>query len=466
MASEETISAREITHINLQRALAYIGSVENGLAKVLNNPKRVISVTFPIEMDDCSIEVFKGYRVVHSRTLGPGKGGIRFHPMVDLDEVTALASLMTWKCALIEVPFGGAKGGVICDPKHLSEGELRRITRRFISELGDNIGPHIDIPSPDLYTNEQTMSWVYDTYDVMHQGNNNHAVVTGKPLLLGGSEGRREATARGCRDVTEHFIARGLVPELIELTGARVAIQGFGNVGAVAAQLFQESGARIIALSDSQGAIFGEDGIDLVAAIAYKLEHGTLVGLPETMTITNDALLELDCDILIPAALSQQICAHNADKIKARIIVEAANGPVTPAADRILARRNIWVLPDILANAGGVTVSYYEWLQNLDNSQWELDDINARLHKRMRKSTDAVVNRWQELQRKAADAQGVESSLGGRAIDGRAVATSTIETAQDNSDDREPYPLDLRTAALTLGVERLARVTAQRGIWP
>ncbi|MBV1930186.1 MAG: Glu/Leu/Phe/Val dehydrogenase, partial [Porticoccaceae bacterium] len=390
MSSEETISAREITHINLQRALGYIESVENGLAKVLNNPKRVISVTFPIEMDDGSIEVFQGCRVVHSRTLGPGKGGIRFHPTVDLDEVTALASLMTWKCALIEVPFGGAKGGVICDPKCLSEGELRRITRRFISELGDNIGPHIDIPSPDLYTNEQTMSWVYDTYDVMHQGNNNHAVVTGKPLLLGGSEGRREATARGCRDVTEHFIAKGLVPELRELAGARVVIQGFGNVGAMAAQLFQESGAIIIALSDSQGGIVGEEGIDLAAATAYKEEHGTLVGLQDTMSVTNDALLELECDILIPAALSQQICAHNADKIKARIVVEAANGPVTPAADRILARRNIWVLPDILANAGGVTVSYYEWLQNLDNNQWELEEVNARLHKCMRKGTDAV----------------------------------------------------------------------------
>lgn len=461
MASEETISACEITHINLQRALGYMDSMKNGLAKVLSYPKRVISVTFPIEMDDCSIEVFQGYRVVHNRTLGPGKGGIRFHPNVDLDEVSALASLMTWKCALVGVPFGGAKGGVICNPKVLSEGELRRITRRFISELGDNIGPHIDIPSPDLYTDEQTMSWVYDTYDVMHPGSNNQAVVTGKPVLLGGSEGRREATARGCRDVTEHFIARGLVPGLTELTGARVAIQGFGNVGAVAAQLFQESGATIVAISDSQGAIFGEDGIDLAAAIAHKQMHGTLVGLPETMTITNDALLELDCDILIPAALSQQIDANNADKIKARIVVEAANGPVTPAADRILARRNIWVLPDILANAGGVTVSYYEWLQNMSNSQWDLEDINARLHKRMRESTDAVVNQWQELQRRTADAQGFAQDVAGQGA-----ATSTVAAAQNASDDSEPYPLDLRTAALTIGVERIATVTARRGIWP
>ena len=445
-------AALEVANINLQRAMAYLEPLQNGMTKALRYPRRVISVTFPIEMDDDSIEIFQGYRVVHNRTLGPGKGGIRFHPEVDLDEVSALASLMTWKCALVEVPFGGAKGGVSCDPKNLSEGELRRITRRFISELGDNIGPHIDIPSPDLYTDEQTMSWVYDTYDVMHQGNNNRAVVTGKPLLLGGSEGRREATARGCVDVTEHFLCKGLVPGLTELTGARIAIQGFGNVGAVAAQLFQEAGAKIIALSDSQGGIVGEEGIDLMAATGYKKEHGTLVGLPETMSITNDALLELDCEILVPAALSQQICAHNADRIKARLVVEAANGPVTPAADRILAARDIWVLPDILTNAGGVTVSYYEWLQNLDNVQWELDDINARLHKSMRKSTDSVVSRWQELHRKVSD--------------GLIKEPVASEDAEDSSADNEPYPLDLRTAALTISVERLVRVTAQRGIWP
>ncbi len=446
LAPKEVIGACDIANINLQRALAYIDSDQNGLAKVLQEPKRVISVTFPIEMDDGSVDVFHGYRVVHSRTLGPGKGGIRFHPAVDLDEVSALASLMTWKCALIGLPFGGAKGGVICNPKVLSQGELRRITRRFISELGDNIGPYIDIPSPDLYTDEQTMSWVYDTYDVMHHGNNNRAVVTGKPVLLGGSEGRREATARGCRDVTEHFISKGLVPDLSEIKGARVAIQGFGNVGAVAAKLFCESGATIIALSDSQGGIVNEEGIDLAAASDYKNIHGTLVGLPETLSVTNDALLELDCEILIPAALSKQICAHNAENIKARLIVEAANGPITPAADRILAERNIWVLPDILANAGGVTVSYYEWLQNLDNNQWELDDINARLHKLMRKSTDAVVDRWQSLQRLTEERD--------------------TELGDDGADNASPYPADLRTAALTIGVERLAQVTAQRGIWP
>lgn len=443
-ATDDNLSASEMEHINLDRAMRYVSPIQNGLSNVLRYPKRVISITFPIEMDDCSIRVFQGYRVVHNRTLGPGKGGIRYHPAVDLDEVTALAALMTWKCALAELPFGGAKGGVVCDPKALSTGELRRMTRRFISELGNNIGPYTDIPSPDLYTDEQTMSWVYDTYDVMHADNNNRAVVTGKPLLLGGSAGRREATGRGCRDVTEHLISKGLVPGLSSLVGARVAIQGFGNVGEVAAQLFQEAGAKIVAVSDSQGGIFDDEGIDLRAAQAYKTEHGTLMGLPQTLSITNEALLELDCDILIPAALSKQITAHNAGNIKARLVVEAANGPVTPAADRILASKNIWVLPDILANAGGVTVSYYEWLQNLENHQWELEEVNTRLRKRMRNSTDATVTRWQHLQQLAvapgANAQQTEGGL--------------------------DYPLDLRTAALSIAVERLSRVVAQRGIWP
>ncbi len=443
-ATDDNLSANEMEHINLDRAMRYVSQIQNGLSNVLRYPKRVISITFPIEMDDCSIRVFQGYRVVHNRTLGPGKGGIRYHPAVDLDEVTALAALMTWKCALAELPFGGAKGGVVCDPKALSTGELRRMTRRFISELGNNIGPYTDIPSPDLYTDEQTMSWVYDTYDVMHADNNNRAVVTGKPLLLGGSAGRREATGRGCRDVTEHLISKGLVPGLSSLVGARVAIQGFGNVGEVAAQLFQEVGAKIVAVSDSQGGIFDDDGIDLRAAQAYKAEHGTLMGLPQTLSITNEALLELDCDILIPAALSKQITAHNAGNIKTRLVVEAANGPVTPAADRILASKNIWVLPDILANAGGVTVSYYEWLQNLENHQWELDEINAKLRKRMRNSTDATVTRWQHLQQLAAAA----GANGQR------------------TDAELDYPLDLRTAALSIAVDRLSRVVAQRGIWP
>lgn len=434
--SDDDITPSQISAVNLQRAQRYIDSGQDNLLPILKYPRRVISVNFPIEMDDGSVDVYRGYRVLHNRTLGPGKGGIRFHPEVDLDEVSALAMLMTWKCALLEIPFGGAKGGVVCDPKSLSQGELRRITRRFISELGDDLGPYTDIPSPDLYTDEQTMAWVYDTYDVMHQGNNNRAVVTGKPLLLGGSPGRREATARGCVSVTEYFIHRGLIPALSELRGSRVAIQGFGNVGEVAAQLFSECGAIIVALSDSQGGIADGEGIDLAEARAFKKTTGTLVGLAHTETITNSDLLEIDCDVLIPAALGRQITADNAGNIKAKVIVEAANGPVTPAADRILAERGIWLLPDILANAGGVTVSYFEWLQNLDNETWQLDEVNSRLHQRMRASAEATIARWQYLQ---CDLSGNEDA---------------------------EYPLDLRTAALTLAVDRLAQITAQRGIWP
>lgn len=435
------VTAEAMSVINLERALHYVDQTQDGFHDVLRWPKRIINVAFPIEMDDCSIRVFQGYRVVHNRTLGPGKGGIRYHPSVDLAEVIELASLMTWKCALAELPFGGAKGGVVCDPKQLSVGELRRITRRFISELGNNLGPYTDIPSPDLYTNEQTMSWVYDTYDVMHADNNNRAVVTGKPLLLGGSHGRREATGRGCRDVAELFLAKGLVPGLTALRGARVVVQGFGNVGETAARLFQESGAKVIAVSDSQGGIVDEDGLDLHAAVAHKNAHGTLVGLPGTLSITNNALLELDCDILVPAALGRQIDADNAEKLSTRVIVEAANGPVTPAADRVLARRSIWVLPDILANAGGVIVSYFEWLQNLDNAQWPLEDINERLHQHIRATAESTMRRWQHLQQ-------------------------VVDEPADDQALPEQYPCDLRTAAMSIAVERLVRVTEQRGIWP
>ena len=437
-SSVKDSSATTMTDINLDRALCRIPHIHKGIVEVLRFPKRVISVTFPIEMDDGSVQIFKGCRVVHNRTLGPGKGGIRFHPDVDLNEVSALAALMTWKCALIEVPFGGAKGAVICDPKKLSTAELRRITRRFISELGDNIGPYIDIPSPDLYTNEQTMSWVYDTYDVLHSGNNNRAVVTGKPVALGGSMGRREATGRGVCYAVRHFIAKHMVPGLSSLNGATIAIQGFGNVGAVVAEQMHCMGAKIIALSDSQGGIIDEEGLNLVEVAAYKQEHGSLIGLPGTMSTTNDALLEVDCDVLVPAALSHQICRHNADKIKAKLVVEAANGPITPEGDRILINKGIQVLPDIVANAGGVTVSYFEWVQNLENQQWELDEVNEKLLHKMNKAVDVIVERLKKL------------------------------TAEESAlpKDEHNYPLDLRTAALIIALDKLVAVTSQRGIWP
>lgn len=430
-------------NVNLSRALRYTVELDAGLVDFLQQPKRSITVNFPIDMDDGSVRMFQGYRVLHSRALGPGKGGIRYHAAMDLEEVRSLAALMTWKCALINVPFGGAKGGVVCDPKSLSVNELRRITRRFIAELGENIGPHTDIPAPDLYTNEQTMAWIYDTYDIMHPGQNNLAVVTGKPVGMGGSDGRREATGRGCWLVTAHFLRKGLVPGLESLAGAKVVVQGVGNVGSVVAHLFAESGAVIVGISDSQGGIYNERGIDLSTALAYKAQHDTLVGLPDTLSVTNAGLLELACDILVPAALGNQICAHNAGAVKARLVVEAANGPITPAADALLAQRGVQVIPDILANAGGVTVSYYEWVQNLENHRWDLELINQRLQHRMERSVDAVFDRWQVL-----------------------LATSGGEDAAELSSSTPIYPVDLRTAALVVAIERLAEVALLRGFWP
>lgn len=423
--------------INLSRALDYLDDVPAGLVDVLALPRRIVSVAFPVAMDDGSTRVFRGHRVLHSQTLGPGKGGIRYHPQVDLAEVCALAALMSWKCALIGVPFGGAKGGVVCDTKTLSERELRSLTRRFISELGDNIGPHTDIPAPDMYTDEQTMSWIYDTYDVMHPGRNNRPVVTGKPIALGGSQGRNEATGIGCLYAAEHFLGMGLVPGLTTLQGARVAIQGFGNVGAVAATLLHAAGADIIAISDSAGAVFAAGGIDIAVAKTHKRERGALLGLAGSKTISNAELLELECDVLLPAALGNQITVDNAGRIRARLIVEGANGPIDPAADAILCERGIHVIPDILANAGGVTVSYFEWVQNLENRQWDLEQVNQQLRVKMHQGVDVMVARWQSLSATAIRA-------------GR----------------HRQYPLDLRTAALVVAIERLLQATQLRGIWP
>ena len=430
----------QILQTHLQRAFDFLQDQDGALFAFLSQPKRIITVNFPVEMDDGSLSMFHGYRVIHNRLLGPGKGGIRFHPQLTCDEVCRLAALMTWKSALIDVPFGGAKGGVTCDTKSLSENERRHITRRFITELGDTIGPHTDIPAPDLYTDEQTMAWVYDTYDIMHPGRNNLPVVTGKPLEIGGSLGRREATGRGCQYATERLIARLDIPGLKSLQGSRVVIQGFGNVGSVAAWLFQEAGALIIAISDSQGGICNEKGIDLKAATEFKKIHGTLVGLPETRSITNDDLLLLDCDVLIPAALGNQIREDNADHIHARLVVEAGNGPTTPKADDILSRRGIPVLPDILANAGGVIVSYFEWVQNIENEKWDLEEINDKLKLKMYHGVDLVFDRWRALVSQDSSAKDVKAGQAG-------------------------HP-DLRTAALVVAIERLARVTRERGIWP
>ncbi len=444
----EALDPLLIIREQFNRARAHLGGFKRGLIEFFEVPKRSISVCFPVEMEDGSVRTFHGYRVLHSRVMGPGKGGIRYHPEVTVREVAALAALMTWKCAIVKVPFGGAKGGVVCDPKELTETDLRRVTRRFIHELGDNIGPHTDIPAPDLYTNEQTMAWIYDTYDILHPGSNNRPVVTGKPLDLGGSVGRREATGFGALLVTERFLEVASLPDFTGLRGTRVAIQGYGQVGIAAAQAFRDAGARIIALSDSQGAIHNESGLDLNAVEAHKREHGTLVGLPESRTLTNEDLLCIDCDILIPAALGNQIRQDNAGGIRAKLVVEAANAPTTPAADDILSTRGIVVLPDILVNAGGVTVSYFEWVQNIENEEWDLDEVNRRLRERLRRGVDAVVECWREIK------AGATLPLEGAAEPAEVPPSALTQTP------------DLRTAALVVAVRRVARATLQRGIWP
>jgi glutamate dehydrogenase (NAD(P)+) len=393
-------------------------------------------------MDDGSVRTFTGYRVLHSRVRGPGKGGVRYHTDVTVDEVRALASWMTWKCAVADVPFGGAKGGVACNPKQLSEAVLRRITRRYVSDLGDNIGPFVDIPAPDVYTDARTMAWIYDTYDIMHPGRNNLPVVTGKPVDMGGSLGRHEATARGCLFATQRALERGAVPKLKEVKGARVAIQGFGNAGAIAAELFHDAGAIIIAVSDSQGGIVRDAGIDPAKALEHKEAKKTVVGTPGTKTISNDELLTLECDILIPAALECQIRRDNVQQVRARFIAEAANGPTTPAADRLLFDRGIPVLPDILANSGGVTVSYFEWVQNIENEKWDEAEVNDKLKMKMQRATDAVLDRQAAVNDLVR--AGELRSAGGAALE----------------------PVDLRTAALIVAIDRVAHVALERGIWP
>jgi glutamate dehydrogenase (NAD(P)+) len=390
-----------------------------GLRRVLREPKRELTVHFPVKMDDGSVEVFTGYRVQHNLGRGPAKGGIRYHQDVTIDEVKALAMWMTWKCAVVGIPFGGGKGGVIVDPKKLSQRELEGLTRRYATEISIIIGPERDIPAPDVNTNSQTMSWIMDTYS-MHVGYTSPAVVTGKPIALGGSEGRNEATAQGAvytiQDASRHL---GM-----DLAKCKVAVQGYGNAGAIAAQLMFAQGATIIAVSDSTGGIFKADGFDPNSVLAWKQEHHSVVGFPGTKEISNAALLELDCDILIPAALENQITAANAPKIKARIIAEAANGPTTPEADEILYKNGQFVIPDILCNAGGVTVSYFEWVQDLDRDFWSIEHVNEKLHAIMAK----------------AFASTLDMSLKSR--------------------------VNMRTAAYMLAVQRVADATSLRGLYP
>ncbi|CAN5581303.1 Glu/Leu/Phe/Val dehydrogenase [soil metagenome] len=360
--------------------------LDAGLYEYLRSPSRIHITSVPVIRDDGTIEVFDGYRVIHNEVLGPSKGGIRFAPDVHLDEVKALAAWMTWKCAIVGVPFGGAKGGVRCDPSTMSPGELERLTRRYTANLMDVFGPDKDIPAPDMNTNEQIMAWLLDTYS-MHVRRTEPAVVTGKPILLGGSHGRREATGRGVMTTTLAAMEKlGLRP-----AQSTVAVQGFGNVGSVASQLLREQGCKIVAVSDISGGYYNADGIDIEAALAYVATRGrSLEGFDGAESITNDELLTLDVDILAPCAKENQLTRHNAENVKAKIVAEGANGPTTPRADDILSNNGVMVIPDILANAGGVTVSYFEWVQDRQGYFWSIDRVNRRLDRMMRHAFDNV----------------------------------------------------------------------------
>lgn len=399
--------------------VAKIMNLEPGIKDILANPKRQLIVSFPVKMDDGSIRVFTGYRVQHNMARGPAKGGIRYHPSVSLDEVKALAFWMTMKCAVVGIPYGGAKGGVIVNPKELSLGELERLTRRFASEINLIIGPERDIPAPDVYTNAQVMAWIMDTFS-MGKGFSVPGVVTGKPISIGGSEGRSEATGRGCVYVIEEAVKT----LNMELKGARVAVQGFGNAGSVAAELLHDLGCKIVAVSDSRGGIYNEAGMDPRDILKFKGDKASVVGYPGSKTITNEEVLTTACDILVPAALENQIVPDIARKVQAKLVAEAANGPTTPEADQILHERGIMVLPDILANAGGVTVSYFEWVQDLQSLFWDEPQINEKL---------------------------------------RQIMTRAFKGVYDNA---QKYKVDMRTGAYVQAIERVAEATRLRGIFP
>ncbi|HKZ47615.1 MAG TPA: Glu/Leu/Phe/Val dehydrogenase [Thermoplasmata archaeon] len=391
----ETLNPFEIAKKQVDRVGKRLG-LEPDLLEVLKAPKRELTVNFPVKMDDGSLRVFTGYRVQFEDALGPFKGGIRYHPQVNLDEVRALAAWMTWKCSVMGLPYGGSKGGVICDPKKMSRGELERLTRRYAQAISVIIGPTKDIPAPDVYTDSQTMAWIMDTIS-MNAGYSVPAVVTGKPLVIGGSRGREEATSRGLMYATRECTKR----LKMTLKGATVAVQGYGNVGYHAARLLAaEQGCKIVAASDSQGGVYSPKGLDPLQLYAYKQKKGTVVGFPGTSKITNEGILELDVDILCPSALENVITSKNAKNVQAKIVAEGANGPTTPEADDILFKRGIWVIPDILANGGGVTVSYFEWVQNIGGYFWSEEEVRDRLEKNM---THAFANVWDTAQREKVD---------------------------------------------------------------
>jgi glutamate dehydrogenase (NAD(P)+) len=393
-------------------------NLDPGIWRILTHPKRQIVVSCPIQMDNGEIEVFTGFRVQYNITLGPAKGGIRYHPAVTLDEVTALAAWMTWKCAVAHIPFGGGKGGVICDPTKMSKREIEALTRRYVAEIIDAIGPEKDVPAPDVNTNEQIMAWVMDTYS-MHVGHTETAVVTGKPIELGGSLGRREATGRGvmiaAREAAKHVG--------VDITKARIALQGFGNVGSISAQLLGQLGARIVAVTDWKGGVYNDKGIDVEQLMTHVQQHQTVHGFSGAEPLGDRDLYGLDVDILIPAALENQITKDNAPSIKARIIVEGANGPTTPEAHRHLHERGVFVVPDILANSSGVTTSYFEWVQDRYGYFWTEKEVNERLELKMCEAFDAVLK-------------------------------TSIK-----------YSVDMRTAAYVVAINRVATVTRMRGMY-
>ena len=393
-------------------------NLEPGIWKILTHPKRQITVSCPVQMDNGEIEVFTGYRVQYNITLGPAKGGIRYHPGVSLDEVTALAAWMTWKCAVAHVPFGGGKGGVICDPTRMSRRELEALTRRYVAEIVDAIGPEKDVPAPDVNTNEQVMAWVMDTYS-MHVGHTSTAVVTGKPIELGGSLGRREATGRGVM-----IVSRESAKHLgFDIKGSTVAVQGFGNVGSISAELLAGIGATIVAVADWKGGVYNAQGLDLTKLSEYVRVHKTVAGFGGAEPLSNEQLFALDVDILIPAALENQITMENVRSIRAKVVVEGANGPTTPDAHRVLHERGIFVVPDILANCGGVTTSYFEWVQDRHGYFWTEAEVNERLEAKMHEAFTAV-----------------------------------LQTALK-------YRVDMRTAAYIVAINRVATVTRLRGMY-
>jgi glutamate dehydrogenase (NAD(P)+) len=393
--------------------------IDDRLVEVLSQCKKAVEVSIPTSLDDGSIRAFTGYRVTHNIARGPSKGGIRYHPDVTLDEVKALAMWMTWKCSLMGLPFGGAKGGVTCDPKSMSRGELERMTRRFTSEIINEIGPEKDIPAPDVGTNASTMAWIFDTFS-MNKGHSVLGVVTGKPLTIGGSLGREEATARGA----SFCLAAALEKQGRSMEGLRIAVQGFGNVGSFFAKFVAELGASVVAISDSRGGLYNANGIDIAAAFAHKRDGGALTELKGGDRITNDELITVDCDVLAPCALEQVVSETNADAVRARMIVEGANGPLTPAADDILEANGALILPDVLANAGGVVVSYFEWVQGLQEYFWKEDEVNARLN---------------EIVKRAFE--------------------ETWSTRAERS-------TSMRLAAYGLAVQRVAEATVTRGLYP